>query len=759
VEPAEIAIAFPDLSLYGQMALDVAQRLGLPLNVGYSLPLSQFPLFLSLQNLLALAQDGFASQSLAAVWDCPYLGRPLARQLGVPQPKGVQNLLKMAGYLDGRETPPGTFLAQAAQRPGLPGQSLEDLAKASQALVDWLGSLGLGGGKLSLAAFAQSASQVLDSLELGKHLLWLDENSQAPWAAARDLASLSALGHELERLGQAADLVGAGPDFSLGRCLQVLRGVLEGRSLRLPGGDPFGVKVLHQAEAAGLKVHTMMLGGLNLGEFPPKPAGQNLLGAAERLALGKASREGLPVWRTDQEEYSGQVLRWLWLIGSARERVVLSTAAAGSDGKPLEPANPLLSLLVRLNEKMPQPAGGVYGDLPELADCLEPGALLGRLAASLLRPGGRDRDLAQAVLHAWSQETGFARRWRAIASRAGLEAGREHLNQVALDQRFPRADEYSGLISHPSARDLLAEIVVRDRFRRWSPSGLEAYMACPLAWFSARLLRVEEIQEPGWGLEPAGEGGWVHLALKKFFDPNEFDPLLPWEDIRARLADCLDQARQELLAAGTPGHPATWQAKQKALLAGLERVVERECDTLGTARPLAVESEMGISLEVSPGWELTLAGRLDRLDLVGQVLQVTDYKHTADQFAMRQAAKQENLAQGYFQLPLYLAAALEHQGPGPSLLKGRLVNTRLPGQNIAQVDLEPDCDLLTRDPSRRDALAREGIANLYNAVRDVYQRVRSGDFVARPQEPICRNCNLGLVCRARPVVEISSGQQ
>lgn len=753
VPAQEIGIVFPDLTLYGQMAADVAGRLNLAVSTGAHLPLGRFPLVQAVLNLLSLGLEGYAAPSLAAVWESPYLAWPLAALLGVEQPRGVARLLNLAGYLDAREAPVSQALQTAARRVGRARQELTSLAQACAALEARLKEMGLHGGRITLARFAVASRELLESLDIGRHLLQSDRGAAAPWASARDLASLTSLSQELEQMERATGQAGQGPEFSLGRCLQVLRGLLDSRSVRLPGGDPFGVKVLQQDQAVGLELHTIMLGGLNLGEFPLKPAGQNLLGAAERMALGRASRGRLPVWRTDQEEYSGQVLRWLWLMSSARERVVLSCSAADSAGKPLEPANPLLSLLPRLGETLPEPRGGVYGDLPELADCLEPATFLARLAADLLRPGASGADLAQAALFAWTRDPDGARRWSEIAERAQVENAREDLNLAPVMERFAQADAYSGLMVSRPAQDLISQVVGQERFCRLSPTGLEGYLACPLAWFSQRILGVKEPEVPGWGVEPALEGGWVHLTLKKFFDPAEFNPSFTARQIQERLALCLDQAANELKDSGAPGHPNSWAARREPLLAALGRVVEREMAEMGSWRPTAVESQVDLPLSQEGEPELHLHGILDRLDQAPSALRVTDYKHVGNHQNVTQAVRPDNLGVSAFQVPIYLAAALDLQGKGVNSLTGRLVNTRRPGENPALVDLDPDGDLLTRDPDRRAQLAASLTPNLFNAVWEAYRRMRSGDFVALPEPDTCRYCSLGLVCRARPAVE------
>ena len=254
-------------------------------------------------------------------------------------------------------------------------------------------------------------------------------------------------------------------------------------------------------------------------------------------------------------------------------------------------------------------------------------------------------------------------------------------------------------------------------------------------------------------MEPSLEGRWVHLTLKKFFDPDDFNQSLPASRIRSRLERSLNEAEGELRDQGAAGHPNAWAARRGPLLAALGRVVGREMAEMGAWRPEAVESRVDLPLVQEGEPELHIHGILDRLDQAPNALRVTDYKHVANQQTVTQAVRPDYLGVSAFQVPIYLAAALEGQGPGVSSLTGRLVNTRRPGENPASVDIDPNGDLLARDPARRAQLAATLTPNLFNAVWDAYHRMRAGDFVALPQVDTCRYCSLGLVCRARPAVE------
>lgn len=788
----EIALVFPDLALCGPMAADAAARLGLGLSLRRGEPLPASPLVQAFLALLELPLGGLERQALARVWQSPYLGPALARvlrpRLGAAEAGRLAReiapragrLLARAGYVDARETPVKAWLERAAGRDPRQAQALNSLGLACACLYDWLRPLSATQGLADYARRALAMVRELglsQGLSLGLSLAGPQDPAQpgqgcpAPEAVfCRDLAAGRALAEALGELAEAAAQVGAVEPANPGRLLAQLREALGGRDIPVAGGGQGGVRVLRLEDAQGLGLRHVLAGGLNQGEFPQRPA-QHLLSGPERLALGRRAR--LPVWRTEDEEYGGQVLRLLLLLGQAGQDAVLSCSAADTQGREQAPAFVLSDLAERLGRTLPAPAGGVYGDLPPLAQARDPLSLWGGLAAGLGRPGAApaapatpdpERELAQAALFVAVQRPGQARRWQETLARARVEEQRLALDLLEGPARLEASDPFGGRLLHPRALTLLGRALAEPERRRISASWLEAYAACPQAWFFGRLLGLAAPTPPGWDLERNQEGEWVHGALALFFAPAEFDPGWTREQRQARLADCLARAQAELSARGQSGHDQVAAARLGVIAAGLEMVVEREfAELTGEAaglRPLAVEEELGpeaagpeqgLALAVDDGPPLLLRGRLDRRDgnEAGTLVRVSDYKHTRNEARLRASTRPADLGVTAFQLPLYLAGALLRAGAPGAEAVGRVVPTALVGSRVGKVVYAPGDGFLSLDPGVRAARAAAGEPNLGNAIAGLWQRLVAGDLVPRPEREACALCAYAGLCRAQ----------
>lgn len=748
----EIVLAFPDLALYGQMLDDVAGRRGLPLDLTPARRLADAAPARAVLDLLALPLGGYARQDLARVLESPYLRHGLARELGQYPPPGAGRLLLNAGYIDARETPVRNTLERAASR-GRDQTSLKTLGALCGRLTAWLED-GLPAG--DARAFTAALGRLVERLDLPRAVLNAPAGggvSAAPSSAsvlARDLMTARALRESVDQLAEAAALAGSGPPASRGRLLALLRETWEATPAPGRRGAAGGVRVLTLEEARGLRPGHLLVGGLNQDEFPRRPPGQYLLSAEERRELGR--RAGLPVWRTEEQEYGGQLLGLLCLLAGTRRDVMLTCAAADADGGARLPAFALQDLagLAGRSDDLKVPRGGAFGELPPLDRAREPMALWGGLARGLLRPGAEPRlaDLAQAALAELIGRPGGAARWRRLAALVGLEQDRLRLELVSGEQRAALSGPHGGRLARPEAMDLLGEALARPEARRLSPASLESYAQCPMVWFLGRLLGLKPESAASWALERDAEGRWVHLTLSKYFSPANF----PAERGPLRLRRCLEEARQELADKGEGGHPFVWQGRMDLLLTALGEVVRREEDALTGWRVEAVEldltPEAGLMVDVGHGPPLILGGRLDRLDLSPETVRVTDYKHTSRDAGVRGPLKRDDLARTAFQMPVYLAAARRLSGwQGP--LAGRVAPTRRLDLKTPEITLAADDLLLAEDPDRRAEAARQGEANLFNAVTELWERLEGGDFAPRPDKDRCQWCRMGGVCRAR----------
>ena len=734
VPPHRLALVFPDLAIYDQMALNAARRLGLPLRPAQGRPLVNEPLVQDFLDLLELPLGGYARGDLARVLGSPYLAGPLGRLFtdsGQPLGPEAGRLLSQAGYVDGREEGPGQWLARRSGD--------------NRAMAELAGTLQNIQAKLEEIFQSSNLTDYINKvISLGQDL-GLDEthpeHQADPHLAARDLDSAHGLMAVLQDLALAAGQLDRGPqpELSPARLAALLREALGSAQTRTGQGVPGGVHLLRLDQTLGLELHTVLVGGLNQGRFPRRSPGQHLVSRQDRLALGKLA--GMPVWRTEEEDYGGQLLRLMRLLANSRAGAVLSHPAADQQGREQEASLFFLELEDRLGHRARDlEAGGVFGQAPPLDRCQDPLSLWTRLAGQVLRPGGDEVSLARAVLHHLLRRTGAPDRWADLVARAGLETGRHQ-----------EPGPYGGRLESGPALGLLARVL--EGHRRLSPSSLESYAACPLAWFFNYILGLDMEAEPGWDMERSLEGQWVHRTLALFFDPRDFDPHWDQAERQRRLGQCLERARHMLGPDTGSGHGLVWQARRRFLQDVLATVVEQEWAALAGGRPLAVEMRLGprgrgLALELADGQSITITGRLDRLDRQGNELVVTDYKHSDDATLLRRAVKREDLGITAFQVPLYLAAVQDQAEAGVKVLRGRLLSTRRPSHKPRDIAFSVADPYLERDPAKRARLADKKEDNIFNQVAQVWQDMTSGEFAPRPDGGGCSYCAFFNPCRA-----------
>jgi RecB family exonuclease len=757
--PHEVALVFPDLDVYGPMVADAARRLGLPLNFSGGMPLGRAPLVHAILGLLELPLVHYERRALANVWASPYLREQLERAClgaGEALPKDVGHLLKHSGYLDSRDVPLDDWLERTATREeGREDPNLRlvgdyrTLAKACKVLKE---KLLINLQYINIKNYCETIIGLVEELGLGvsqsKTLGGLT-GSCTPFEAikARDLSALNGFLGAVRDIAAAADQAGADENLTPGRLLALLREVLNQRQISQGSGTALGVSVHRLADTMGVRPRVVLLGGLNQGEFPIRPQGQNLLSSDQRIRLGRKARR--PVWRADEEEYEGQLLQLAWLLANCSERAVLGAAGSNLSGRQQAPSFVLQDLARLLRRELPQPSGGVFGELPQMDDVLETTSLWGRLTASLLRPNQLDKDLAQATLWHLSQKPEQKQCWQELAARSYTEEKRNDLNMISLELRAGQADAFNGCLSAEQAHSLLKEVLSDPKFRELSPSALETYAACPLAWYFSYLLKLRVLSEPGWALEARSEGDWVHRALAEFFKPEEFDPNWDSAAQAERLERCLDQAKLEL-SAGLASPPAVWEARYEVLRNALKQVVAREMAAMDGVLPWKVEEEIGegFLIPVDEGPPLSLKGRLDRLDHGPQQAVITDYKHTSNEAGLRDGVDKEQAGVSQFQLPVYLAAAMEMTGGDDKELTGRLVPTLLASRRAYEMTFVAGDSFFAKDPIIRGQMAEQGKPNLFNAIAELWRRLASGNFVALPDQKTCEYCDFRLACRA-----------
>ena len=218
-----------------------------------------------------------------------------------------------------------------------------------------------------------------------------------------------------------------------------------------------------------------------------------------------------------------------------------------------------------------------------------------------------------------------------------------------------------------------------------SPTRLERWAGCPLAYLLEDVLKAAPVENPEEELEmsPLEKGSLVHKILEDFVlsvlarpEADRPAPFTPWSDDDHRL---IEQIGHRLCdhweAQGLTGRPIFWRRDRRRILADLHAFLRH--DDLHRAghgtRPLAAELGFGfpgegdpVHIELRDGRTVSFRGRADRLD-VGKdgSLHVVDYKTGRFSDSYRAISEDDPVVGGTkLQLPVYgLAARARHGTP------------------------------------------------------------------------------------------------
>jgi ATP-dependent helicase/DNAse subunit B len=510
------------------------------------------------------------------------------------------------------------------------------------------------------------------------------------------------------------------------------------------------VRVLPAEDARGADCDHLFIIGLGEGSFPDLSPPPSRLDDAARRRLRAA---GVPLADPDGR-LSAEMLLFVELVSRPRVTLHLCYAAVDEQGQPLLPS----SFLLAVRECFAPEAIPVTRQrmtIEGYANC-EPfsaAELRVRVAREMTKPNvGRlwaDREfpLSRDVLD------------NLVAARC------------TADARFREREfgPFDGLLRHP--------VVVRDLAQRlgpakvFSPTALEAYVACPFRFWLEHVLRLEPLDEPGDEVEQTRRGAAVHRALARFHTrvrDHAADLLaradLP-PDVDPHLEEHLLAAVEEYAArAASPASQMLWRLEGKRLLRALARY-RRHWDEFrkpwqeknAAPTPHAFEADFGMPAEegvVIPeplvvqvgGVEVRIGGRIDRVDVTqlagGIGFWVIDYKTGRGQHYTAAAIERfERL-----QLPLYAIAVEKVFFAGQAARPLGLAYWLVTGEGAKPVL-----------PSRKNELLRwltdaerwvKFRTQLEAWVATLVKHIRAGNFPLAPRSDNCTDtCRFGPVCR------------
>ena len=257
---------------------------------------------------------------------------------------------------------------------------------------------------------------------------------------------------------------------------------------------------------------------------------------------------------------------------------------------------------------------------------------------------------AHAVTHAAFPPTEQDYRLRA-GNRHAPDAVAAAGAEVIYARCSPAFTRFDGNLSGLSASGLSPDdVALTDT--TVSATRLEAWAACPHAYFVRYLLGIDPVDDPERQLTITAldRGSLVHDVLERFVAtviarPPDQQPAPddPWTaDDRATIAAIAEQVCDDYEARGLTGRPVFWRRDRAQILSFVDRFLredERHRRRTRT-RPLGAELAFGrdngdnghdvldaVEIALTDGRRLRFRGKIDRVDVADDgTLHVTDYK-------------------------------------------------------------------------------------------------------------------------------------
>ena len=715
VAPHRIAIVARKARPHVDLAIGALARFGIPATARRRTAYEEIPSVRAVLTMFAAAAEGWTRHALVEVAEHPYIGCDLdARVLdAIGYRRAVRGLDAWMAAL--------AELAQEADAEDARTARGEtrDLARRSGSPPP----AAIARCREGFERFAAEARSLDAARPLSAWLTWIEDFiARDPWGIATRVAAVPVGRFDIVRLDlagweglraviaewkaalnrwPAADAPVTTPGFE-----HVLRAMLRA-DVALWTDTRRGVRVLEALAAQYRAFDHVFIVGMESGAFPSRAPRSPIIDDREREMLAAA---GLPIERRALWDLREREL-FRSLVAGARASLTLSWARLDAEGREVIPS----------------------ALLEELADVVSP---------------VRDSINTSRVL---TPRLPLHREPEAVA----------HAERVARIERARAAGdsgEHGGYITDPELLAWIAGQYGDDHV--WSPTQLEDWAKCPWAWFSRRLLRLENPGDPGDDLDPALRGAILHSALRRFYDGcvrraggapialGDDDATWAHEELAAALDFVLEE---EAAARSWLGHPVLRDARRgelRRLLAEyLEFEIAENAKFSNNRTNRAKSIRTGVVRHEVPFRDVVLQragvtvrcrGSIDRVEHVlddrigsGAYIAAIDYKSSKGSTpgGGDKRAWDDGVV---LQLPLY-AHALRALHPEAEV-------TRIEYRALGQCTCVHSVDLHRVDPKTGGVSAREEesakVERALDRVVEVVEGIRAGEFPAQPA-PSC----------------------
>jgi RecB family exonuclease len=558
-----IAVVFKRPLPYLYLAREVFGSAGLPYQTFDALPLASEPFAAALDLVFEFVESGFTRRSMIALLRSPHFvfrhdDRPIDRAAIA----ALDRELSAARYLGGLERLQELSLERQWDPASAGLVRLKADPTGAAAAMPALHAARAAALMLAPLATAAPASAQFTCL-----LAFLDAYEAPIEESASRLRRGRAAVHDVLAALAAAHAAHDDPPMAVAEMAASVRRWIEEHTF-VPDSGTAGVQFLDDQAARYGEFDEMAFVGLIEGEWPDRPK-RNIFYPASLLAsLG---------WPTEKDRRGAAEARFIELLQSPRERVMVSTVSL--DDEALVEPSTFIDEIPRA--RLPVVTIDLAIDQMESRETSDPGArewLSMREARS-----SRDSD----VFHGFVGQQG-----------TGLRTGR----------------------GDPSPT--------------WSVSALETYLGCPFKFFAQHVIRLEEEPDDEEVMDPRTQGRFVHEVFEAFFKRWQDD------GHQAITPDTIDTARtlfrdvvEECLSRLSDTEAALERTRLlgSPAAAGLGEAVfrmeaERAVPVVARLLEHRLKDEFAFDTAAGPR-RLSVSGKADRIDLLADgTFRVIDYK-------------------------------------------------------------------------------------------------------------------------------------
>lgn len=609
----EISVMLPDIPAYQPLLERAFRAYGIPLYADRRYPLVSHPLCRFLMGYLACLSDGCRLQSVVQVVSSPVFLAAAGEGARADKDVFVNYLLRAASSRGGVKR---EINRQICEEPDL---SYTAVSRIRDLFLEGLSMLSQAKGAALAGALKALADRFTADVTLG------EASKSAAFSAYPEIAAMNARAYECAvQVLQEAERLAAGQKLSVKKLSAILKSGFTAAEISLipPKQDAVFVGDLSATANTGSKV--IFAAGLTDG-VPACSQDIAILTDAELASLEELNLAVSP--KISEVNDRVREITALNLVAfSERLYLIYPLRRGGEECARSEVADYALRLFSsggKLLEAAPCDYGdGNFAIYPDYFS--RPLPALGRLA-EYSAGGGTASPSKETPVEKYSAVC-------AALGEYAEEKGDGYISAALKDITGGRGHNFS----LASGRKLYGKSL--------SPTALESYFSCPYKCFMTQGLKLAERVESA--LRPLDSGNFIHSVLEK--TAGSLDGFGGEEDCARFAAD----AAKELLA--KPQYAAMSADKRgeytaKALSEEAVKVSVGAYRQLANSRFKVTATELGCRISLG---EISLWGRIDRVDSCDDLVRIIDYKTGAT----------DDSASSYYmglktQLPLYLLAA------------------------------------------------------------------------------------------------------